>query len=97
MLDWDKEGVYRLAALQSTPGRQLLVRCDGVDRAHSWLSHSVVCSTMAAVAHDSGRAKQARQGVVCKCLGFEEHRVQRPLMQLHVCFAGVVHALSRSC
>lgn len=27
MLDWDKQGVYRLAALQSTPGRQLLVRC----------------------------------------------------------------------
>uniref|UniRef100_A0A383WGK0 Thiol-disulfide oxidoreductase DCC n=1 Tax=Tetradesmus obliquus TaxID=3088 RepID=A0A383WGK0_TETOB len=27
MLDWDKEGVYRFAALQSTPGRQLLTRC----------------------------------------------------------------------
>lgn len=26
MLDWDKEGVYRLAALQSNPGRQLLAR-----------------------------------------------------------------------
>lgn len=27
MLDWDKEGVVRLAALQSPAGRQLLVRC----------------------------------------------------------------------
>ena len=27
MLDWDKQGVYRLAALQSNPGRQLLMRC----------------------------------------------------------------------
>ncbi|KAF6261705.1 hypothetical protein COO60DRAFT_1499844 [Scenedesmus sp. NREL 46B-D3] len=27
MLDWDKEGVYRFAALQSTPGQQLLTRC----------------------------------------------------------------------
>eukprot|EP00878_Enallax_costatus_P032525 GHUV01035749.1.p1 GENE.GHUV01035749.1~~GHUV01035749.1.p1 ORF type:complete len:198 (+),score=38.37 GHUV01035749.1:122-715(+) len=27
VLDWDKAGVYRFAALQSNPGRQLLVRC----------------------------------------------------------------------
>jgi hypothetical protein len=26
MLDWDTQGEYRLAALQSTPGRQLLKR-----------------------------------------------------------------------
>eukprot|EP00775_Hariotina_reticulata_P013275 gene13275-13406_t len=27
VLDWDTEGVYRFAALQSKPGRRLLMRC----------------------------------------------------------------------
>jgi len=29
VLDWDPEGVYRFAALQSTPGRELLMRSVG--------------------------------------------------------------------
>eukprot|EP00879_Flechtneria_rotunda_P012414 GHRR01012963.1.p1 GENE.GHRR01012963.1~~GHRR01012963.1.p1 ORF type:complete len:122 (+),score=20.83 GHRR01012963.1:309-674(+) len=27
VLDWDKQGAFRFAALQSRPGRQLLMRC----------------------------------------------------------------------